>query len=118
MVKKQHGHQLICFIFLYMCFIMLHDMDLSCINKPTFLSIFSIFFFILKILTMTEIITIKNPVDLSGHFRRKSRKEPKIICKYCSHEIDLNPRNGINRRRDDHLNGCEKYHATKANITI
>lgn len=49
------------------------------------------------------------PVDLSKHFRRKERKGPKIMCKYCHGEIDPTPAKGINERRKRHLVECKKY---------
>jgi hypothetical protein len=47
--------------------------------------------------------------NLSKHFRRKERKGPKVVCKYCHGEIDPTPAKGINERRKKHLVECEKH---------
>ena len=47
-----------------------------------------------------------NTKAIAKHFKREVPKGPRIICHYCGHKINANPRVGITRRRADHLQGC------------
>jgi hypothetical protein len=66
-------------------------------------------------LIMSEPVYIKDPVK---YFRRPSRKDPKIQCRYCARTIDAEPRKGINDRRRHHLSWCPDFKEKVINENI
>ena len=61
---------------------------------------------------------INPPINLSKHFKKMGCKGSRITCKYCEDKIELLPVRGINNRRKQHLQRCEKYLAMTTEVTV